>query len=238
MHHLHKTCLYAHDSGSPMLAHHRADGTLASWIEPTPGAAAADLLHYRHLMLENPAETRAQLPGRSAATVIRHRADVWRGQTPKRMTLVAEASETELIIHHTVPSPQIRAYFGLPAPQDVPYPNEDTEVLSHLSGAIQVAKRMPDAVHFIEPEYRRPTGLSDAVSFHLNYESLDPIDQEHRAFPLDSPAPVSVVSEDAFISQAEDVRTIAVANDRTVMISLPQVGPLDRRYLGLLHACL
>ena len=239
-----RTCLYVNPTNAAIaLTHQYSDGTVhvaetsAQTFKKT-GAGAADLLLFRHLMLENPDAATANLPGIPTPVPVQTK-QINKGQnpTPDEMEQAGWTDDHTLNLQYTKLQTWHRTYLGVLEITPADQPRQPTEILAYTDGTIQLIKKMDNGIHIVEPDNSNPTGMDDALRFHGGYEALlmELETDNPYPFPFEISVPIGIFTTSDFTKASESARTIGYVTDLELVINLKDVWPLERQYMNLLN---
>ena len=142
------TCLYVNPTNAAIaLTHQCSDGTIrvAETSPQTfkkPGSGAADLLLFRHLMLENPEAETVNLPGIPTPVQVQTtRINNDQNPTRNRMEPAGWTDDHTLSLQYTKFHSCHRTYLGMLGAIPDSQPRTPTEILAYTDGTIQLVKR-------------------------------------------------------------------------------------------------
>ena len=196
-----RTYLYVNPTNAAIaLTHQYSDGTVhvAETSPQTfkkPRAGAADLLLFRHLMLENPDTDTANLPGIPTPVPVQtRRINNGQNPTPEGMEQAGWIDDYTLNLQYTKLRRWHRTYLGVLETMPADQPRQLTEILAYTDATIQLVKRMNNGIHIVEPNNSSPTGMDDALRFHGDYEALltEQKTDDPYPFPFEISVPIGI----------------------------------------------
>ena len=239
-----RTYLYVNPTNAAIaLTHPYSDGTIriaetSPQTSKKPGSGAADLLLFRHLMLENPDAETVNLPGIPTPVQVKTtRINNHQNPTQNRMEPAGWTDDHTLSLQYTKFHRSHRTYLGILDAIPDGQPRAPTEILAYTDGTIQLVKRMDNGIHVVEPDNSKPTGMNDAIRFHRDYEALfmEQESDDPYPFPFETSVPIGIFTTSDFIYASESNRTIGGVTNQGLTINLKDVWPLERQYMNLLH---
>lgn len=238
-----RTGLYVNPTNAAIaLTHQHSDDTVrvaetSAQTFKKPGTGTADLLLFRHLMLENPDIVTVNLPGIPTPVPVQTRRTNSQNPTPDEMEQAGWTDDHTLNLQYPKLRRWHRTYLGVLGIMPADQPRQPTEILAYTDGTIQLVKRMDNEIHVVEPDNSNPTGMNDALRFHGDYEALlmEQENDDPYTFPFEICVPISIFMPSDFTKASDGARTIGRVTDRELVINLKDVWPLERQYMNLLN---